>query len=383
MRSIRTTVLAGVAATLVAPMLVTAASASAASASSHDRDASASRGHARDAIVIAHRGASGYRPEHTLAAYKLAIRQGADVIEPDIVITKDKVLVARHENEIGGTTDVADHPEFAARKTTKTIDGRPVTGWFTEDFTLAELKTLRAKERLPLVRPGNTAYDGLYEVPTLDEVLDLALKESIRRGRVIGVAPETKHPTYFQSIGNNLEDPLVRILNRRGLNHRWSPVTIQSFESANLKSLSKRVRVPIAQNVNPTGAPYDHVVAGDPTTYADMVKPAGLKAMAKYADVLSAEKSVLIPRTASGALGTPTTVVRDAHRAGLDVYSWTFRAENQFLPADFRVGTDPNAHGDLDGELRAFYALGIDGVFSDFPDLAVRARSGRQASVTG
>ncbi|WP_370618110.1 glycerophosphodiester phosphodiesterase [Mumia sp. Pv 4-285] len=381
MRSIPTTVLAGVVAALAAPMIVTAAS-SASAATTHDRDAFDSRGrdHVRATIVIAHRGASGYRPEHTLAAYELAIRQGADVIEPDVVITKDKVLVARHENEIGGTTDVADHPEFAARKTTKTIDGRPVTGWFTEDFTLAELKTLRAEERLPLVRPGNTAYDGRYTVPTLDEVLDLARKESIRRGRLIGVAPETKHPTYFQSIGKNLEDPLVRTLNRRGLNHRWSPVTIQSFESANLKALSKRVRVPIAQNVSPSGAPYDHVVAGNPTTYADMVTPAGLKAMAKYADVLSAEKNVLIPRTPSGALGTPTNVVRDAHRAGLDVYAWTFRAENQFLPVEFREGTDPNAHGDLDGELRTFYALGVDGVFSDFPDLAVRARSSRLAS---
>ncbi|MGH1561966.1 glycerophosphodiester phosphodiesterase [Mumia sp. DW29H23] len=379
MRPLRTSILAGIALAVAAPAIVTAASAASATPDHADRVGNGSPHASRGPIVIAHRGASGYRPEHTLAAYELAIRQGADVIEPDIVITKDKVLVARHENEIGGTTDVADHPEFAARRTTKTIDGRPVTGWFTEDFTLAELKTLRAKERLPLVRPANTAYDGRFTVPTLDEVLDLARKESIRRGRVIGVAPETKHPTYFQSIGNNLEDPLVRTLNRRGLNHRWSPVTIQSFETANLKALSKRVRVPLAQNVNPSGLPYDHVVAGDPTTYADMVTPAGLKALSRYADILSAEKNVLVPRDATGVLGAPTTVVRDAHKAGLDVYAWTFRAENQFLPADYREGTDPNAHGDLTGELRAFYALGLDGVFSDFPDVAVAARSKRPA----
>jgi len=369
MNLMRSTLVAALAAAVAGPLLV-----SLAPAASADRARASARHRAADPIVIAHRGASGVRPEHTLAAYTLAIRQGADVIEPDLVITKDEVLVARHENEIGGTTDVAEHPEFADRRTTRTIDGGPVTGWFTEDFTLAELKTLRAKERLPLVRPGNTAYDGRFEVPTFEEVLDLAKRESLRRGRVIGVAPETKHPTYFRSIGKNLEDPLVRTLNRRGLNHRRSPVTVQSFETANLKALAKRVRVPLAQNVNPSGRPYDHVVSGDPVTYDDMVTPAGLKAMARYADVLSAEKSVLVPRDASGALSTPTTVIRDAHRAGLEVYAWTFRAENQFLPADLRDGTDPTAHGDLDAELRVFYRLGIDGVFSDFPDLAVAAR---------
>ncbi|WP_167001785.1 glycerophosphodiester phosphodiesterase [Mumia sp. ZJ430] len=376
MNPLRSILITALTAAVAGPLFVSAAPA--ASADGHATSNSA-RHRPADPIVIAHRGASGYRPEHTLAAYALAIRQGADVIEPDLVITQDKVLVARHENEIGGTTDVAQHPEFADRRTTKTIDGRAVTGWFTEDLTLAELKTLRAKERLPLVRPGNTAYDGRFEVPTFEEVLDLAKRESIRRGRVIGVAPETKHPTYFQSIGKNLEDPLVRTLKRRGLDHRWSPVTVQSFETANLMTLAKRVRVPLAQNVNPSGRPYDHVVSGDPTTYVDMVTPAGLKAMAGYADVLSAEKTVLIPRDATGALTTPTTVVRDAHRAGLDVYAWTFRAENQFLPADHRDGTDPNAHGDLDAELRTFYRLGLDGVFSDFPDLAVAAR--RPASV--
>ncbi len=378
MRLLRSTLVTALAAAVAGPLLVSVAPAASADGEHAHPQA---RPHTPAPIVIAHRGASGYRPEHTLAAYELAIRQGADVIEPDLVITKDGVLVARHENEIGGTTDVADHPELAGRRTTKTIDGRPVTGWFTEDFTLAELKTLRAKERLPLVRPGNTAYDGRFAVPTFEEVLDLAKRESLRRGRVIGVAPETKYPTYIQTIGKNLEDPLVRILNRRGLNHRRSPVTVQSFETANLKALSKRLRVPLAQNVNPTGRPYDHVVGGDPTTYADMVTPTGLKALARYADILSAEKNVLIPRDASGALAAPTTVVRDAHRAGLDVYAWTFRAENQFLPADFRVGTDPNAHGDLIAELRTFFRLGVDGVFADFPDLAVDARRVKQMRI--
>ena len=201
-------------------------------------DAAEARHHARhdDPIVIGHRGASGYRPEHTLAAYRLAIRLGADYVEPDLVSTKDGVLVARHENEISGTTDVADHPEFADRRTTKTIDGRPVTGWFTEDFTLAELKTLRAKERLPQVRPDNTRYDGRFEIPTLNEVLDLVKQESHREGRKIGVYPETKHPTYFDSIGLSLEEPLVRTLRRHGLDQRTSKVFIQSFETANLKS---------------------------------------------------------------------------------------------------------------------------------------------------
>ncbi|MBW9210828.1 glycerophosphodiester phosphodiesterase [Mumia sp. zg.B53] len=380
MRTRRTTILLGIAASLVAPAIVVAGGPAAAgtpgtATDRPDRVAGAFHHTARLPVVIAHRGASGYRPEHTIAAYGLAIRQGADVIEPDLVITKDKVLVARHENEIGGTTDVADHPRFNARRTTKTIDGRPVTGWFTEDFTLAELKTLRAKERLPLVRPGNTVYDGRFTVPTFDEVLDLARRESLRRGRPIGVAPETKHPTYFRSIGKNLEDPLVRTLDRRGLNHRRSPVTVQSFETANLQALSRRLRVPLAQNVSASGSPYDHVASGDPTTYADMVTPKGLRALSRYADILSAEKDVLIPRTADGALADPTTVVRDAHRSGLDVYAWTFRAENQFLPADFRRGTDPRARGNLRGELRTFYAAGVDGVFTDFPDVAVAARS--------
>ncbi|RKN44254.1 glycerophosphodiester phosphodiesterase [Micromonospora endolithica] len=327
-------------------------------------------------IVIAHRGASGYRPEHTLEAYRLAIRQGADYIEPDLVATRDGVLVARHENEISGTTDVAARPEFAARRTTKTIDGVSVTGWFTEDFTLAELKTLRAKERLPQVRVANTAFDGRFEVPTFQEVVDLARTEGRSRGRVIGVYPETKHPTYFASIGLPLEEPLVEVLRRNRLTHRSAPVVIQSFETGNLRKLNRIVDVKLAQLLDATGRPYDFAATGDGRTYADLATPAGLKWIAGYADGIGANKNLIVPRDATGKLAAPTTLVRDAHREKLTVHAWTFRAENQFLPADFRIGADPNARGDVQAEYELFFGLGVDGVFSDHPDTAVAARAG-------
>ena len=329
----------------------------------------------RDAIVIGHRGASGYRPEHTLASYETAIVKCADYIEPDLVSTKDGVLVARHENEIGATTNVAAHPEFAGRQSTKVIDGISITGWFTEDFTLAELKTLRAKERIPAVRPANTAFDGLYEIPTFDEVVDLARHSTTCDGQPVGVYPETKHPTYFKSIGLALEDPLLRTLDDNGWGGRHSPVFIQSFETGNLRELSHRTPLPLVQLVNCSGAPYDFVAAGDPRTYADLVKPDGLEEIASYADGVGLCKDVIIPRDAAGNLTQPTTVVRDAHRRGLEVHAWTFRVENQFLPAQFRSGPDPNAPGDLAGEIRAFVAAGLDGLFSDNPDIAVAAVS--------
>jgi glycerophosphoryl diester phosphodiesterase len=328
----------------------------------------------RAPIVIAHRGASGYRPEHTLAAYRLAIAMGAHYIEPDLVSTKDGVLVARHENEISGTTDVAQHPEFAGRRATRTIDGAAVTGWFTEDFTLAELKTLRARERLPQVRPGNTAYDGRFAVPTLQEVIDLVKVESRRRHRVIGIYPETKHPTYFQSIGLSLEEPLVRTLRRNGLANRRAAVFIQSFETANLHKLNGMISVPLVQLLDATGQPYDFVVTGDRRTYADLATPAGLQWIRGYADAVGANKNLVVPRDADGRLLAPTTLVRDAHRARLTVHAWTFRSENTFLPADFRAGTDPAAHGDAAAEYRLFYGLGLDGLFSDFPDTALANR---------
>ena len=327
-------------------------------------------------IVIAHRGASGYRPEHTLEAYRLAIRMGADHIEPDLVATADGVLVARHENEISGTTDVATRPEFADRRTTKTIDGVSVTGWFTEDFTLAELRTLRAKERLPQVRVANTAFDGQFQVPTFQEVIDLARTESAARGRVIGVYPETKHPTYFASIGLPLEEPLVEVLRRAGWTKRNSPVIVQSFETANLRRLDRMIDVKLVQLLDASGRPYDFTVSGDTRTYRDLATPAGLKWIARYADGIGANKNLIVPRDSAGRLLAPTTLVRDAHQEKLIVHAWTFRAENQFLPADFRIGTDPNARGDIQSEYELFFRLGLDGVFTDHPDTAVAARVG-------
>jgi glycerophosphoryl diester phosphodiesterase len=325
-------------------------------------------------IVIGHRGASGYRPEHTLAAYELAIDMGADYIEPDLVSTKDGVLVARHENDITGTTDVASHPEFAGRRATKTIDGVSVTGWFTEDFTLAELRTLRAKERLPDLRQTNTAFDGLYQIPTLDEVIALAKR------REVGIYPETKHPTYFDSVGLSLEEPLVAALRRAGLDRPRSPVFIQSFEVGNLKQLNGLTRVPLVQLLDATGKPYDFVVSGDPRTYADLATPEGLAEIATYADGVGVNKNLIVPRDAQNRLGTPTRLVRDAHHVGLIVHGWTFRRENSFLPEDFRAGNPASpvylaATGDFPAELRLFYGLGIDGVFSDNPDVAVAVRA--------
>ena len=316
-------------------------------------------------LVIGHRGASGYRPEHTLAAYRLAAEQGADFIEPDLVPTKDGVLVARHENEIGSTTDVADHPEFAARRTTKVIDGVSLTGWFTEDFTLAELKTLRAKERIPDLRPANTAYNGQFEVPTLQEVLDLRKRLSKELGRPIGVYPETKHPTYFREIGLPLEEPLVRLLTRNGLNRPNAPVFVQSFETGNLRALDRVLRVPLVQllagrNARPVG---------DSRTYGELAAPAGLADIATYADGVGPSKDYIVPRNDDGSSGTPTSFVGDAHDAGLVVHPYTFRRENTFLPLELRSSADPAGIGDLAAEIRQFLELGIDGFFTDNPDI--------------
>jgi glycerophosphoryl diester phosphodiesterase len=323
--------------------------------------------------VIGHRGASGERPEHTLAAYQQAITQCADYIEPDVVSTSDGVLVARHENEISGTTDVADRPEFADRRTTKTIDGRPVTGWFTEDFTLAELRTLRAVERAPQIRPGNTAFDGLYQVPTLDEVVDLARRSVTCDGKQVGVYPETKHPTYFDSIGLSLEEPLVAVLDAAGLDSRKDPVIVQSGETGNLRELDRLTDVRLVQLASVGAAPYDLASTGDPRTYADLVTARGLQWIATYADGVGLEKNTIIPRAADGSLGRPTSVVRDAHRAGLEVHAWTFRAENRYLPTELKSSDDETQHGDLAGEIEVFLDAGIDGLFSDQPGAAVQA----------
>jgi glycerophosphoryl diester phosphodiesterase len=358
---------------LAAALLVLALSQVAGASRGQERVDKGGKPERRLPLVIGHRGASGYRPEHTLASYRLAIEMGADYIEPDLVSTKDHVLVTRHENNIADTTDVAAHPEFASRRTTKTIDGNPMTGWFTEDFTLAELRTLRAKERLPDLRPANTAFDGLYQVPTFQEVIDLGKRAGV------GIYPETKHPTYFDSIGLSLEEPLLATLRANGLTGPRAKVFIQSFETANLRELRARTRLPLVQLIDATGRPYDFVVSGDPRTYADLVTPAGLAEIATYADGIGPNKDLIIPRDSAGNLLEPTSLVRDAHREGLVVHPWTFRRENNFLPLDFRQGNPASpeflrAPGDLPAELRLFFRLGVDGVFSDNADVAVATR---------
>jgi glycerophosphoryl diester phosphodiesterase len=358
---------------LAAALLVLALSQVAGASRGQERVDKGGKPERRLPLVIGHRGASGYRPEHTLASYRLAIEMGADYIEPDLVSTKDHVLVTRHENNIADTTDVAAHPEFASRRTTKTIDGNPMTGWFTEDFTLAELRTHRAKERLPDLRPANTAFDGLYQVPTFQEVIDLAKRAGV------GIYPETKHPTYFDSIGLSLEEPLLATLRANGLTGPRAKVFIQSFETANLRELRARTRLPLVQLIDATGRPYDFVVSGDPRTYADLVTPAGLAEIATYADGIGPNKDLIIPRDSAGNLLEPTSLVRDAHREGLVVHPWTFRRENNFLPLDFRQGNPASpeflrAPGDLPAELRLFFRLGVDGVFSDNADVAVATR---------
>jgi glycerophosphoryl diester phosphodiesterase len=326
-------------------------------------------------LVIAHRGACGYRPEHTLAAYELAAHLGADYLEPDLVLTADGVLVARHEPEIGGTTDVAARPEFGRRRTTRTIDGEETTGWFADDFTLAELRSLRAVERIPELRPRNAGYDGCFPIPTFDEILDLRARLSRERGREIGVYPETKHPGYFAALGRPLEPALVAALRRAGLDRPDAPVYVQSFETANLRALRAELRVPLVQLVAAAGAPADLVAAGDPRTYADLVTPAGLAEIASYADAIGPEKDLVIARDPTGRLGAPTSLVAAAHAAGLRVHAYTFRNENRFLPADLRAAGPDTAPGDAVGEYVAFLAAGVDGVFSDHPDTAVRARA--------
>ena len=314
-------------------------------------------------IVIAHRGASGYRPEHTLASYELAIGLGADFIEPDLVSTKDGVLIARHENEISETTDVAGHPEFADRRTVKRIDGREVTGWFSEDFTLAEIKTLRARERLPF---RDRSFDGRFEVPTFAEVLALARRKSAETGRTIGVYPETKHPSYFRSLGIPLEEPLLAELRDAGYQGRTAPVYIQSFEVRNLQELRKVTALPLIQLLETAGQPWDFAVAGDARTYQDLAAPAGLAEIATYADGIGPDKRMIVPADPGGRLLPPTPLVDDAHRAGLLVHPWTFRGDGTFLAAEYA--------GDPEREYQQFFALGVDGLFSDFSDTAVGAR---------
>jgi glycerophosphoryl diester phosphodiesterase len=333
-------------------------------------------------LVIGHRGASALRPEHTLASYAKAIADGADYVEPDLVMTKDGVPVARHENEISGTTDVASHPEFASRKTTKTIDRHSVTGWFTEDFTLAELKTLRARERLPEYR--STRYDGDFQIPTLDEIIDFVAAESATRGRVIGIIPEIKHGTYFQKIGLPMEDRVLTIIAA----HRYTqhaPVEIQSFEITNLRYLHGKLgkrhpNIRLLQLIDDLHEqPYDVTAAGGKLSYGDMVTPAGLREIAGYADAIGPNIRSIIPLKPDGSLDTPTSLVHDAHAAGLEVHPYTFRPENHFQARNFWQGSDPkmfNEAGSI-AEIRAYLAAGIDAFFTDDPAIGRKAVDGR------
>jgi glycerophosphoryl diester phosphodiesterase len=339
-----------------------------------DRPAAPSADELTEPLVIGHRGASGYRPEHTLGSYRLAIQLGADYIEADLVTTKDGTLVARHENNIAGTTDVEEHPEFADRRTTNTIDGETITGWFTEDFTVAELKTLRATERLPQLRPHNTLYHGRYTIPTLQEVIDLAKRHSERRDRPVGLYLETKHPTYFDSVGLSLEEPLDRALERNDLDGEDEPVFVQSFEVGNLQQLNTLVEVPLVQLIAGSGAPYDLASSGDPRTYDDLSTTGGLRQIARYADGIGPDKDRIVPRDSSGNLQQPTELVDRAHHEGLVVHPYTFRNENTFLPAQFREGGNSAAFGDAFAEYALFYDLGVDGLFTDHPDTAAIAR---------
>jgi glycerophosphoryl diester phosphodiesterase len=314
----------------------------------------------RRPIVIGHRGAPTHRPEHTLASYVLAARLGADYLEPDLVATADGVLVARHEPELGATTDIASHPEFADRRTTRVVDGRACTGWFVDDLTLTELRTLRAIERLPALRPTNTRFDGRFPVATFAEILDLRARLSARLGRSIGVYPETKNPGYFADRGVPLEPALVDALRAAGLDHPGAPVFVQSFDAASLRQLRTTLRVPLV-----------HLVADDTP---ELVAPAGLAAIAGHADAVGVHKSLVIPRTRAGTLGDPSSLVADAEAAGLAVHAFTFRDENAFLPADLRRGVAPSNLGDGRAECAAFLAAGVDGLFADNPDTAVAAR---------
>jgi glycerophosphoryl diester phosphodiesterase len=305
---------------------------------------------------------------------------GADFVEPDLVSTKDGQLVARHENEISGTTDVAEHSEFAQRQKTKTIDGESRKGWFTEDFTLAELKTLHARERLPEVRQHNTIYNDHYSIPTFQEIIDLVKKAEKRLNRTIGIYPEAKHPTYFRSIGLPVEKPLLEILNKNGYVDRSAPVFIQCFETAPLKELHKQTKIALIQLIDDEGKPYDFVASKDSRMFADLVKPAGLAEIATYAQGIGPSKNLIVPRDKEGRWQAHTNVVADAHKVGLKVHPWTFRNENSFLPFELRSGKAKDAgnagmYGDIFAEYKLFYELGVDGVFSENPDTAVEARS--------
>lgn len=307
--------------------------------------------------VVAHRGASGHRPEHTLDAYRTAIRMGVDDIELDLVSTRDGVLVARHDLELSITTDVAERPDLAHLDRTLVVDGVAQRGWFVQDLTVAQLKTLATRERMPGTRPGNTAYDGAEGVPTLTEVLAMVGAESARRGRPVGLLLELKHATHHDAIGLPLDVPLLRELARQGLDHPWARVGLLSFETAVLRRLAARTRLPLIQLIE----------VGDELTSQR------LDEIDEYADGIGPQASLVLPRDPDGAIGEPSTLVRDAHRRGLTVHVWTVRGENRFLPTNLRHGDAPDALGDMAGHVRALLLAGVDGIITDHPEAALAA----------
>lgn len=327
-------------------------------------------------VVIAHRGASGYIPEHTLAAYALAIFMGADYIEPDLVITKDGHLITRHDNELGLTTDVAKRAEFASRHRNQTVDGIETTGWYTEDFTLKEIKTLRANERIPNIRPGNARMDGTFTIPTFQEVIDLVKSLQVSQKRVIGIYPEIKHSTHFHRLKLPVERLLIETFKNSGYNKSTDPVYIQSFEVNNLVELKTYTDLKLLQlyESDKSLQPFDQAQIGSSLTYGKMASAEGLRNVAKYASAVGPDKSYIIPRDENNRLGEVTSFVNDAHAAGLKVHPYTFRAENSFLPAEFRSNGSPGDIGDFSSEMRSYLATGIDGVFSEQPDISVRVR---------
>ncbi|OOC55679.1 MULTISPECIES: glycerophosphodiester phosphodiesterase family protein [Nocardiopsis] len=313
--------------------------------------------------IISHRGASGHRPEHTLASYELGARHGGDFIEMDLVATRDGRLVCRHEQEIGGTTDVAEHPGFADRRTTRTVDGREVTGFFAQDFTLEEIRTLRAVERLPQIRPDNASMDGTYGIPTLEEVVELALSLTKELGRPVGIYPETKHPAYHVEQGLELEPALIETLREAGLTgpEPKVPVFLQSFEAESLRKLAE------------TELPLVYLM-GTEEHWLRHTTPEGLAEVASFAHAIGPHKSLVVPTGEDGSLGEPTDLVENAHEAGLLVHPYTFRSENHFLPAELRSDRDPKDYGGFAAEYEAFFEAGVDGVFTDFSRHAFLAR---------
>ncbi|HEY0283048.1 MAG TPA: glycerophosphodiester phosphodiesterase family protein [Rhizomicrobium sp.] len=330
-------------------------------------------------IVTAHRGASGYLPEHTASAYRLAIEQGADYVEPDLVMTKDGILVARHENEIGRTTDVASHPEFAARKTTRVIDGESFTGWFVEDYTFAELKTLRARERNPALRPASARHDGEETVLSLQEIIDIAKQGGDKRGRPVGLYIELKNPVYHAGIGLPMETELVKILQANGLDSADAPVFIESFWPDALMKLRGLTKVRLTFLMNSVAPPESILKAYGYDSYADVYSPAGLAKIARFADAVGPETELILPRGADGRSLAPTRFIEDAHKAGLAVHVWSLNAQNAALPLELRRG-DPaapgyaGALGDGAALAKQLFDLGADGLFTDQPDIAIAGR---------